>query len=337
MLAARWAFDFWLLAFSLHMNDILKNKISQIQDIPLVSLETFNDKHNMSLQLSESYKRLSDLGYVAFNGRSIYVKYCGTDLTFAEDLEGNKKLLYANFCKDRLCPMCNWRRSRKIYSNVSKVMDFMTDFSFVFATFTVKSCTGDQLPIVVDDMLKSFTTMIHKSKRLSVFLGFFRALEITYSFDTGLYHPHIHVIFSVLKSYYQGKYYIKTEEIVQLWRKYMRIDYDPICYLEKVKGDLKKSVCEIAKYSVKSADYLDRDDVVRNLFFALKGRRLCAFGGNFKRISMQLKLDDFENLNLNDDISIRSDVSYLITNYKWSIGAGGYVLEKEENIKGSDI
>ncbi|HAT4163561.1 TPA: protein rep [Clostridium perfringens] len=88
-----------------------------------------------NLELAESYKRLG-------LKKAYRVKECGTLLSFKRIDEELKKLFKANFCKDRLCPMCTWRRSMKIFGQVSKVMDRALEdkeYRFLFLKLTVKN------------------------------------------------------------------------------------------------------------------------------------------------------------------------------------------------------
>ena len=50
------------------------------------------------------------------NNRAEKVENCATWLTYGKTTKAEFKLFYANFCRDRLCPMCSWRRSLKIFS-----------------------------------------------------------------------------------------------------------------------------------------------------------------------------------------------------------------------------
>ena len=54
---------------------------------------------------------------------SVYI--CADDLFFKIDKDKNKNLDQVNFCKDRLCPMCAWRKSLKIFGQISQITDKM--------------------------------------------------------------------------------------------------------------------------------------------------------------------------------------------------------------------
>ena len=302
------------------------------------------------LQLADVYERLG------MDEKAFRVRTCGTELDYRipEDLSESPKLYRANFCKDRLCSMCGWRRSKKIFSQVSKVMDKLEpDYAFVFVSLTVRNCSADELKKIIDLLMYGFKkfTLIRSIKR--AFKGYFKTLEITRNIDIGRnyeYHPHIHCIFAVRKGYFKSKDYIKHEDLIQYWRQACRLDYDPVVDIRKVKpkiGDdgeinLKAAVCEVAKYSVKTADVLEgnarmQEQAVLTLVDSLSSRRLCSFGGVFKKAAQELKLDDVldGDLVLTDGDKLRKDVAYLLVTYQWRVGFGyerAYVrrLESED-------
>jgi plasmid rolling circle replication initiator protein Rep len=74
--------------------------------------------------------------------------------------------------------------------------------------------------------------------------------------------------------------------------KYPPIDYAPQVRIEKIKNSTGKAIAEIAKYTVKAADYIDLPEVVQVLDPALRRRRLIAYGGLFADVQKRLKLED---------------------------------------------
>lgn len=329
--------------------------------VPVCTDETINNisneiekkflpKKQQTIELSKSYERL---GYIS---KSIRVKDCGTFLEFIGG-ENNHTLHNANFCRDRLCPLCSWRRSYKIFGQVSKIMNVIqNDYEFIFLTLTVPNVTALELPLKVEQMQKAFTTMIHDNKRFKGSVcGYFKALEVTHnknkyskSFDT--YHPHYHLILAVDKRYYKSKDYIKQAEWLGMWRKYMKDEsitqVDVRRCTNKDKSECEKSekalssaVAEVAKYATKSSDYIIpwsdalTDSSVNALLSSLSGRRLCSFGGIFDKTRKLLKLEDIENGDLiHLDDTVRSDVALQIFRYSWSCGAYKLVaVEKKLN------
>lgn len=325
-------------------------------------LQRFEPKHKYSILLSESYSRLALSRSPVYNSRVNRVFDCGSYLEFKKpfsdfaDDSVKFKLTYANFCRDRLCPMCSWRRSMKIFGQVSQIMDKLgSDYDYIFLTLTVPNCSGDELSQLINDLQKGFHRFINYKRFKSSILGFFRALEVTRNKDPssksfGTYHPHFHCILVVRKSYFKNADYIKRDEFLKMWQKAMKnplitqVDvrrvrhgskeekegFSDSDFLVNSVKDVTSAVKEVAKYSVKSADYIYAgnekltDEVVYTMAEALRGRRLCAFGGIFEDVRKQLKLDDAEDgdlIKVGDDEKLRPDVAYMVRRYKWRAGA----------------
>lgn len=293
----------------IHMQEEVQNK--------------FAPKKRYSQTLAQIYSRL-DLG-----SRSARVDNCGSMLEF-HIYEDGAKLHYANFCKDRLCPMCNWRRSLKIFSQVSDCMNILQsqNYRFLFLTLTIKNVSAEDLPGAVDHMLNGWYTLQKNKIFKDRVLGSFRTLEITRNAEDGTFHPHLHVILVVDYTYFHDKY-LKTKEWVDLWMECAELDYKPIVDIRSIKSGpngLSKAVAEVSKYAVKGSDYLSSNfdtmtESVSALLSALTRRRLCAFCGVFEKARKQLQMDDIENgdlVHLSSDL--REDVALMIVKYHWKGG-----------------
>lgn len=271
-------------------------------------------------------------GEMGFSGRAQRVASCGTYLEYLVS-DSEKHLHLANFCHDRLCPLCNWRRSLKIFGQVSQVMDVLEPrgLRFLFLTLTVRSCTAEELPATVEMLFSGWRYLYHKSPvfRRSV-LGSFRSLEVTRNKRTGLFHPHLHVILAVAPDYFSGKNYVSQAAWCSLWRSACDLAYNPVIDVRTIKegvSGLSGAVAEVSKYAVKSTDFLDgsiEDSVafVGAFLSALSGRRLCSFTGCFAEVRDLLSLDDAETGDLVhvDGSDLRKDVAYLIVRYAWRAG-----------------
>lgn len=303
-----------------------------------------------TLELADSYRRLGS----DFKGKQYRVRDCGTFLEFRRYQEQGmlKKLNKANFCKVRLCPMCSWRRSLKIYGQVSKIMDYLDPgkYAFLFLTLTTRNCDGFGLSETIDLIFNSFNRMTRKKVFKQSVKGYFRALEVTHnidvrsiSFDT--YHPHLHVILVVNQSYFTDKrYYISQEVWTDLWWTCLGVDYKPIVDIRRFRNNKGKGIAEVAKYSVKSTDYIIRDKSTQQILeamtdsavfvldLALAHRRLTSFGGLLKDIHKKLNLDDpvDGDLVVTDNDDIREDLGYIIEQYCWHIGYKQYLKVGEE-------
>ena len=272
------------------------------------------------------------------------LKECGDTLVFVRNEKGKKRLHGANFCRNRLCPMCNWRRSLKMYSQVSQITDkiLATKKSrFIFVTLTVKNPDGEHLAETLDLMNKGFSYITSNSRTFAPakkfkesLQGYIKATEITYNSKDNTYHPHIHCIFQVRPSYF-SRDYIKKDDWIKLWGKAMSLDYAPSVYVKTIKdtdNDKTKAVAEVAKYPTKSADLLkieDEEQAVQALIVlakTLKGRRLITFGGDFATVKRELKLDDIENgdlIHAEQETQNFNPVAKMI--YRWRAEVGAYI------------
>lgn len=324
----------------------------------------FTPKKEMSVLLSDSYKRLR------WYRKADRVADCGSWLEWLER-SGNGgegvpdtaersapavgtpprpayKLYHANFCRERLCPMCSWRRSYKIFGQMSQIMNYLgSKYRFIFLTLTVPNCKPEELNGLIDDMLKGWHKLVNRKAFKTAVKGFFRALEVTRNKKNGTYHPHFHVVLAVDPHYFKDERYIKRDEWLHMWQQSMKdpsiTQVDVRTMRDKktgaVSGEaLSSAVAEAAKYAVKSADYIftgnDKlmDTIVLTLSSALSHRRLTALGGVFKEAQAQLGLDDPEDGDLvHLDNSIRSDLATMIIRYEWS--AGAYKLVKKTQLE----
>lgn len=264
---------------------------------------------------------------------------CSTFLQFKLYADGSKKLASMNSCHVRLCPICSWRRSLKVYSNIRQVTEYLTakeQRRYVLVTLTVPNCSSEELSGVLDGMFKAFNRFNQLKAIKTAFTGFYRALEITrncnpMSKSFGTYHPHFHCLFSVKKSYFTSRYYLSKDKIAELWQHSYRSDKELVCHIEKVRGDLAKSCAEVAKYSVKSSDIIVPEDlmltsdIAQTLDRALERRRLISYGGELSKVRKLLQLEDEEEGDLahieNDE---PTEEDYQIVNYFWFSGFRDY-------------
>lgn len=254
----------------------------------------WSERHRQGMALSAIYRSMG------WTERWQQLQGCATYLEFAI-MEGGRKMLHkANFCRARMCPMCSWRRSRKIYGHVSAIMDALheqtPDRRYVLLTLTVRNCAADQLDSTLDKMFAAWQRLTQTKEFKTGVDGWYRALEVTVNPDKLTLHPHFHVILCTNVQYW-GRNYIKQARWKELWARSMRIDYTPVVDVRRIKGDTARAVAEAAKYTVKPAELLDipgdsLEEVLRQLDSAISGRRLVAYGGVMRELHKQLNLDD---------------------------------------------
>lgn len=291
--------------------------------------------------LADSFKRLH------YDGKAERVMNCGTQMVFAYILAEQRLTLHqANFCRERLCPMCAMQRTRQIFAQVSQVMDAIDqerpELTPLFLTLTVRNCKAGELGAALDTIFQGWRRLMNNDRMKRLVPGWFRALEITYNEETDTYHPHVHAIMLVPPSYFTTpKDYMTTEKWVASWRKAMRLDYNPVCDIRAVNtaaaDDRAGAVAEVAKYTVKDGDYIKADvdltDKLVEIFgAAIRGRRLYAFGGLMKEVAKRLKLKDADELQpgeVTDEkgVILRKDIDYILLLYRWNIGLSRYEFD----------
>ena len=263
---------------------------------------------------------------------------CGDTLQFIQNQDGNLKLYQAYFCKNKLCPMCNWRRSMKYSYQTSRIVDEAIKQSpkgrFLFLTLTVKNVEGQVLNSTISQLTKSFDRLFKRAKVQRNLLGYLRSVEVTHNENDKTYHPHIHVLMMVRPSYFQSKKdYITQKEWSDMWSQSLKVDYVPMIDIRTVKETgkgLRGAVLETAKYPTKPIKFdVENKQVVDDLYNGLYRKRQLGYGGLFKTIKKQLALDDAENGDLvhtSDDKENISKGTEIVA--IWNASKQNYYLKK---------
>lgn len=265
-----------------------------------------------NLRLVEIYKMTKEkkLNLIS-DSRLFDLEHCANTLLFMQNAEGKKKLKSANFCRLRLCPMCQWRRSLKMFGQVKKITDKILEsdksIRFIFGTFTIRNCDAKDLEACIDNLNKKFRYLVASSltfapaKKLKQnLLGYLKAVEVTYNSKDKTYHPHLHVIFAVRPNFFAGKQnYMTKKEWINLWQQALGVDYKPQTDIRAIKTNTGKAVAEVAKYPVKTAPILslpydEIGAVLKTLTLSLNKKRFVSYGGIFKTVKQELKLADIE-------------------------------------------
>jgi len=283
-----------------------------------------------NIDLAASLERL---GYRNFNN----VYECAEVLRFREQEDGSLKLFQTWFCKKKLCPICNWRRSMKYsYQAEEVITEAIKQYPkgrFIFLTLTVKNVNGDFIKQEITQISEGFRRLMLYKKVDKNVIGYLRALEITYSTNRDDYHPHLHVLLFVSSSYFtgNGNNYISQDEWTSLWKKAMKLDYTPVVNVKAVKAtekyDLKGAILETAKYPVKPLDLLNddfsaetKDMITDDLTKGLHRKRQIGFGKLFKEIRKELQLEDIEEgdlISVEEDDENTSSVKEVIAKWNW--------------------
>lgn len=267
--------------------------------------------------------------------------------------ETRKRLQSANFCRVRLCPMCGWRRARKIQAQMYKIISVAQQrqkLRYLFLTLTVPNVTAEELSDTITHLLKSYKKLIQYKQVDTAVVGTYRALEVTHNISNDTYHPHIHAILAVPPSYFRGKsdIYIPQSEWLSLWQKATGQSEITQVDVRAVKqgqdpDKVLKTLSEMCKYTVKTGDILQpldmmwSADIVMTLDTALHKRRLVAYSGLLKDIHAELQLDDAVDGDLvqasDEDDKSPDEVKIGEEMYIWH---AGYLQYVEDSLSGAD-
>jgi len=230
-------------------------------------------------------------------------------------LKYNKRLLSSNFCKARLCPQCQARRSIRLFQQLDSIVSVYKErypsHRGLMLTLTIPNVPEDQLSEGVDRILAGFRKMTNSRKWKGFAKAAFRSLEVSYNPKTETFHPHLHVLLMVDKNYFtrdRGKY-LTQEDWQSWWSECM--DAPPgqeyiieVHTVKRRKGQSAKgALAEVTKYAVKPEDvywlkengsYAASSEIIMALHYALRGRHLVMFYGEFRVIKKELKLEDVD-------------------------------------------
>ena len=244
----------------------------------------WSEKKLANMELSRAYKEIGDFR------KAERLSECTLCLKFTRTEDG-KRLRWMSSCRVKLCPICTWRRSLKIFVQTNKIIRAMSeekDYAYIILTMSAgERVKGEALEERINLMLGAWNRLLKYKPVEKVAKGWFRGLEITHDvqpkitkemyranqkrrdyydrhglkpgmdnpqYDT--YHPHFHCILAVNQSYFVSRDYLKQDEWIALWQRALKVDYNPDLRVERAKGKLDRAVSEVAKYTVKDGHYI---------------------------------------------------------------------------------
>lgn len=247
-------------------------------------LRNWRGLKKLTFQVAGIFDKMAEIydGYAqSYRSISHRLSKCGEYLVFESCNCGQiKRLVKAAFCRVRLCPLCQWRKSLMIFDQVKcishELMKRYPGIRFLFVTLTVPNCPGDKLNAVMDNMSLAYDRMLRQKTFASVVIGSFRSFDHTFNPETDEHHPHLHLIWAVSSTYGHGSYYVTVKDLESGWKKAMKLDNEWVqvnikkigSFVQGVQSDLELlaetgdktpllgNIAEVAKYSVSVAGLL---------------------------------------------------------------------------------
>ena len=269
-----------------------------------------------------------------FTKESEKIKQCGNYLEFIFKehqitKDTKKKLANANFCKNRFCPMCSWRRIRNITGQLKDAFSVIQEkqkIATLFLTLTVSNPDVKDLKSTISKMNKSFKKMSETKAFNNAVLGYFKSIEILGDkTPKGQAHPHFHILLVVDTKYFSSRNYLNKAQWTEMWKKALGVEYTPVVDVRRIKSknenfsDIDSAIAETVKYSVKHTELSKRsNEDFYYLYTQTKGMRFISAGGILKQHLNLIKIDeDLINLKKENE-ALWIEICRLI--YTWQNG-----------------
>lgn len=257
---------------------------------------------------------------------------CGTQIEMQ-----NGSIKTANFCRDRFCPMCEWRRTKKLTSQNMMVYDAIKNETanekdehkknrMLFLTLTVPNVALDDLGQTLKNMSAGWNRFRNnRAVKRQPIVGFARKLEITYNKETHSYHPHYHVLLTV-----RG-WAADQKDWAHWWTVSMQSQIGLIVDIRaayddedgeasfKKAGSVKSSIRELSKYMAKASDVLEAVYTAEDweiLRAAVGGVREVSYGGIWREYRKKFGFVDIEKDDLTDN-EVVTHSEEPIEQYEW--------------------
>ena len=208
-------------------------------------------------KLVESYH------FIGWELKAYRVDKCSARLMMAEckvNPHHPKKLVDADFCRDRMCPQCQWRKSMRQFGVAVKVGHELRrrdpTVRFIFLTLTIPNVPLEKLSEAIDALFEGWSRLRKRREVKRILLGYHRAVEISYNSRENTYHPHIHAALVVPAGYFSGESYIKRDRWLEMWQESMRMPQITQVDVRKIRGkkgqdEVTSGFAEACKYSLK--------------------------------------------------------------------------------------
>lgn len=250
-------------------------------------------------------EKLEKLGLKHFSKKALNrIADCGNfiqSVLTADKTAG--KIVKANRCMNRFCPICLATRSRKQSFMLGVVLETLRenyDYKFLFLTLTVPNVPGHELVNELQKQYESLKRFIQRKEFKNISKGYVRKTEITYNHERNDFHPHIHMLIAVENDYFQNsKLYVKQDRWLEIWQKCKRDDSITQVHIKKAN---EESFRELAKYEAKDLEYLNYSQEVFDVFYeALYKRKTLTYNGCFQEHKKLFESGYFDDYIEKDD------------------------------------
>lgn len=313
------------------------------------TLEIYAEKKSENHRIANLYTFLSQLKTESsaeacgrYAKKANEIKNCASTVCeFIDRTEVPPVLRYlASFCHNRFCPLCIYKASKQYFKLVLDICkhERAKNCAYLFLTLTIRNCEESELGGTITQLLDAYTRLINGNRKQfsKRFLGTFRTLECTYNARARTYHPHLHILVMIDKSYFTDtKKYLTKTKLAEVWQKALGVDYLPSVDIRATYNTSANTVAEVSKYSVKSSE-IQNAYILRAYDKAFYKRRLKSFTGLFREIRNDV-LREWKSGKRTISLSeIQGNKNIIANLYKWDFFRGQFRLA-EKNFSAKEI
>lgn len=212
------------------------------------------------------------------NKQALRMAHCSNAVELTPDTENNQVHQWIARCRHPLCPTCAARRAIQLRKQIARLIDLMPrPRTIVLTTRSSNEPLGVQL--------SNLRTWYQKLRRhpdwKARVKGGLATLEITNNRDTGMYHPHLHII-------YTGEFF-PVAVLRNAWHEIT--GHSHVVWIEDVKS-ASNAAAELAKYIAKPGRLTQwPDEIIVDYATATSGRRFFSTFGTL----FNAKLDEADD------------------------------------------
>lgn len=247
-------------------------------------------------------------------------------LDLYEDEQGVEAELRAmRPCNARLCPFCEWRRTRawrkRLFTGLEAFQAQEPKRVPLFLTLTVPNPPMEDLRATLREMTAGWNRLV--SSKAFPTDTWFRRTEVTVGSGNHICnataHPHFHALLMVKPSYF-GKGYITQLEWQKRWTKAMRSDIPLVVDIRRVRPSTrqtsesdsgsspsesvsKSAVLEVAKYMAKGTQLVEMADQLPEFHRQMGGLRLYAVSKSLRRFISEGLISEEEMCDANEHLA----------------------------------
>lgn len=222
------------------------------------------------------------------------IKSCAIDLTIPNN---SKPITF--YCGNRFCPTCSQIKAGKNADIIKKVLTKARENKKVllYGTFTTRNVIATELTKEIEKINTAFTKTLTVPKKMKNIVGYIKKLEIKYNPIQQNYNVHIHTALAV-SNYYKN--HITTEEFYQHFKRYTKDD-SIIPPVIKVIGKTDNDIIKVSNYLAKEdliQNLFFADEISDNIFLAVKNKRILEFCLFFRELKKEAEnVIDLNKLN----------------------------------------